>query len=129
MYMILYYDSRIRKAVVKSWAKDRVPNLESRVEVNIPDDEIESYESFSLRDPKIPISYKKAIAQRLYNAESDVIKAEVRLQRESWYENGKTIRTKNEDDRKALVREYKRCVYSLFDTLDLTHHFPETSQP
>ena len=41
MYMILYYDSRIRETVVKRWAEDRVPSLESRVEVNIPEDEIE----------------------------------------------------------------------------------------
>ena len=113
MYMILYYDSWIRATVVKCWDEDSVPGLEPQVEVNIPENEIEPHESYSLRDPKIPISYKKAIAQKLYEAESEVVKAEVRRQREVWRENGTTIHTEDKDERKVLVREYQRCVYSL----------------
>jgi len=77
MYMILYYDSRIRVTVVKRWDEDGVPGLESRVEVSILENEIEPHKSYSLRDPKIPILYKKAIAQKLYEAESEVVKAKV----------------------------------------------------
>jgi hypothetical protein len=111
MYMILYYDTRIRQVVVKRWAEDRVPSMESRVEVTIPEGEIESHESFTLRDPKIPITYKNAIAEKLYKAESEVIKAEVRSQREAWHD-GKTVRTDDEDERLALVREYQKYVRS-----------------
>ncbi|KAF9782108.1 hypothetical protein BJ322DRAFT_1110992 [Thelephora terrestris] len=108
MYMILYYDSRIRQTVVESWAEDGVPCLESRVEVNIPESEIEPHDSFTLKDPKIPISYKHAIARKLYDAESAAIKAEVRLQRETWHENGRTVRTTDEDERLSLVRDYQK---------------------
>lgn len=108
MYMILYYDSRIRETVVKQWAEDRIPSMESRVEVNIPENEIEPHDSFTMKDPKIPISYKNAIAQKLYEAESEAIKFEVRSQREAWLENGRTVHTKDEDERLALVRDYQR---------------------
>jgi hypothetical protein len=108
MYMILYYDSRIREVVLKRWAEDRVPCLESRVEVNIPDSEIEPHDSFTLKDPKIPVSYKHAIARNLYAAESEAIKTEVRLQREAWHENGRTVRTNNEEERLSLVRDYQK---------------------
>jgi phage protein D len=110
MYMILYYDTRIRQTVVKRWAQDRVEKLESRVKVTTPDNEIESHESFDLRDPKIPVSYKHAIAQQLYKVESETIKAEVRKQREAWHSDLtlKTVRTDDEDERLALVRQYHK---------------------
>ena len=110
MYMILYYDTRIRETVVKRWEKDRVECMESRVEVNIPESEIDPEDSFLMKDPKIPISYKNAIAQKLYDAESEVIKAEVLLQREARHMSGRTVRTENEGERLALVREYHKYV-------------------
>ena len=111
--MILYYDSRIRDVVVKRWAESRVPGLETGAEVNILENEIDSYDSFTLKDPKIPISFKNEIARKLYDAESEVIKANVRMHREAWNENGKTVRTDDEDLRQDLVREYKRYVCGL----------------
>lgn len=109
MYMTLYYDAKIRETVVKDWAKDPVEILESRVQVTIPDNEIEPHESFLFKDPKIPISYKKKIAQKLFNAESEAIKAEVRTQKEAW-QYGKTVRTSDEEERVELVRQYQKCV-------------------
>ena len=113
MYMILYYDTRIRETVVKRWAEDRVPSLEYRVELDIPEDEVEPCESYNMKDQKIPITYKNAIAQELYEAESEMIKMEVRSQREAWYEGSRTVRTDDEDQREILVREYQRYVHSL----------------
>jgi hypothetical protein len=112
MYMILYYETRIRETVVKRWAEDHVPSLESRDEVREPDEEIEPHESFDLTDPKIPISFKNSIAQTLYNAEPEVFKAEVRRQREAWHSdnNVKTVRTNDEDERLTLVRQYQKYV-------------------
>ena len=121
MYMILYYDTRIREVVVKRWAEDGVKSLESRVEVNIPEDEIEPCESYTLKDPKIPIAYKNAIAQKLYEAESETLKAEVRKQKEAW-RNGKTVRTDDEDERLELVRQYQKCV--TVDTLTSQSDLP-----
>ena len=114
MYMILYYDTHIREAVLKRWAEDGAPgSQESRVEAKIPESEIESHESFDMKDPKIPISYKHKIALQLYEAESDETKAEVRSQREAWHGNGRTVRGTDEAARLSLVREYQKYVHDL----------------
>ena len=111
MYMILYYDTRIREAVVKGWEEDRVPSMETNVDVDVPEKEIDPEDSFLMKDPKIPISYKNSIAQKLYEAESEAIKADVRLQQEVWHTNGRTVHTEDENERLALVRQYQKYVY------------------
>ena len=113
MYMVLYYDSRIRETVLKRWEEDHAVIQESRVEVNILDNEIEPHESFNLKDPKIPITYKNMVAQKLYDEESEAIKVEVRRQREAWHSDLtlKTVRTDDEEERLALVRQYHKCVH------------------
>ena len=113
MYMILYYDSRIRETVLKRWAEDHTPGSESGVEVNIPETEIDPHESHDMKDSKIPISYKHAVAMELYENEPEEVKVEVRLQREAWSEDGRTVRTANEEDRLSLVREYQKYVHTL----------------
>jgi hypothetical protein len=108
MYMILYYDTRIREVVVKCWAEDQVECMEFGAEANVPENDIDPQDSFILKDLRIPIAYKTAIAQKLYAAESEVIKAEVRTQREAWQPGGKTVRTNDEDEQRALVEEIQR---------------------
>lgn len=112
MYMILYYDSRIRETVLKRWAEEHAPDSESRVEVNIPEGEVEPHESFNMKDTKIPISYKHSVALSLYEAESEQVKAEVRSQQEAWHESGQTVRTSDDSKRLSLVREYQKYVLS-----------------
>ena len=130
MYMILYYDSHIRETVLKRWAEDHPPGSESGVEVNIPETEIEPHESHDMKDSKISISYKHAVAMELYENEPEEIKVEVQLQREAWNKNGKTVRTANDKDRLSLVREYQKYVHTLLLFLyHLTHSSPEISQP
>ena len=129
MYMILYYDERICEIVVRCWAEDHVPSLESRVEVWTPEDQIDPQDSFTMKDPKIPITYKTAITQKLYNAELEVIKANVRSHREAYGPGSKMVCTDNEDERLALVCEYQRyicCGCILY--LGLTCPSSETSQ-
>lgn len=111
--MALYYDSRIQESVVKGWAKDHVESLESRVEVNVPESEIDPCNSFLMKDSKIPIAYKNTIAQRLYKAESEVIKIRVRSQRESWHNNEENICTDDNNERQNLVCKYQKYVYNL----------------
>lgn len=114
MYMILHYETRIRKTVVKCWAENCIPSLESQVKVNIPEDEIEPHESYTFKDLKIPIAYKNAIATQLYEAESETFKTEVRKQKEAW-RDGKTVHTDDENKWLELVCEYQKCV--VVDTL------------
>jgi hypothetical protein len=130
--MIMYYDDRIRPTILKRWAEDGVPSLESRVEVNIPESQIERHESFTLKDYKIPVSYKVAIAQTMYEAESDAIKAEVRSQREAWHESGRSVRASGEEERLSLVRDYHKYAFTLLrcsrsDTF-FSRNFPALSR-
>ena len=118
MYMTLHYD-RIRQTIVDSWAKDGVASLESNIRVNIPENEIEPQDSFLLKDQKIPICFKNEIARQLYEAESEVVKAEVRAKREA-EKAGNPGRSANElleDERLALVRRYEKYVYAEFTVL------------
>ena len=114
--MILYYNSWIQETIQKCWTKDHVLSQESNVKVNIPESEIKSHESFNLKDPKIPILYKKAIVKTLYDGKSEWIKTNVWKHQEVWHE-GVTIHTDDKEDRQLLVHEYQRYVHSL-----LQHH-------
>ena len=83
VYMSLYYDSRIRKVVVERWAKDGLPQLEGNPPFEIPEEDISLEESAVFKDFKIPISFKNAIAQELWENEDEVVKSNVRSQRGS----------------------------------------------
>ena len=86
-----------------------MPSLECTVEVNVPESEIGREDSFLLKDLRILIMFKNEIAQELWDAKSNEIKAKVRLERETWQSGSdQTVRTDDEDDRLTLVREYQK---------------------
>ena len=129
MYMALYYDTHIRKVVLKRWAEDRIPNMESTVESNLPESDIEPHEGYTFKDMKIPISFKVAIAQGLYEKETDEIKADVQSKRARALDSEiKTVYNTSGSERMALVHEYQKYVRSLFHScplaLDLMYSFP-----
>ena len=109
--MTLHYD-RIRQIVADSWAKNRVESMESRVAVDIPENEIEPQDSFLMKDQKIPICFKNEIARKLYENESEEVKAEVRAMREAEKagDPGRMGNNKSEVERLALVRRYNKYV-------------------
>ena len=108
MYMILYYDSHIREVVLKRWEEEHKQTSESSVGVNILEGDIEPHESYTLKDAKIPIGYKHTVALELYENESVEVKTEVRLQREAWNGDGRTVRSQDPEERLSLVREYQK---------------------
>jgi len=115
--MILHYD-RIRDEIKRRWEEeDRVPSLETGV-VDVRQDLFDYRDSHVVKDQKIPLWYKKAIAKRLFHDEPEAVKAEVRAHREAWHCGlGKTVRTDDEDERLQLVREYNKYV-----RIRLYHH-------
>jgi len=112
MYMVLYYDSRIRQTVLERWAEGHV-GVESRVESTIPDGDIEPHESCIYRDAKIPITFKNAVAQELFENETVAIKAEVRSKREEG--TVKTVYNTRGDQRMELIHDYQRYARSLVE--------------
>ena len=113
MYMILYYDTRIRETVLKRWAEEGKPGLESTAQVNIQENEIEPYESFDMKDTKVPIWFKHSVALKLYEAEPEEVKVEVRSKREAWHEDGRTVHTADNEERLNLIRDYQKYVHIL----------------
>ena len=106
--MALYYDTRIRPVVVKRWTEAKITNMDfSHIEV--PEDQIDPEDSSLLKDTKIPLSFKNQIAQELYDAEDEAIKAAVRSKRET--ESAiKTVYNASDEERMVLVQEYQRLV-------------------
>lgn len=104
--MVLFYDDRIRKTILSRWAEDKIPQLETNITVQIPEDEVRREDSAVFKDMNIPISYKNAIAQQLWESEEEVIKQEVR----SWQRDKegvtKTVYNTNGEERLKLLREY-----------------------
>ena len=120
MYMVLYYDTRVRSTVLARWAKDRIPILESKEKETIPESDVESHESSVFKDTRIPISFKKAIAAELYKDETEEIKAEVRSKREAGPVYKNVYDVTQESERMELIDEYQKYVHSPAATLPST---------
>lgn len=109
VYMSLFYDTRIRKTVVERWAATHIPNMDfSGSSAAIPESQVDPEDSSLFKDTKVPLCFKNLIAQELYDAEEEEIKAEVRSKREA----GTLIKTVynagSEKERLEIVREYRK---------------------
>ena len=112
MYMSLYYDTRIRPTVVKEWGEVNLPNMDfSRPEV--PEEQVDPEDSHLFKDTKIPLCFKNNVAQRLYEAEEEAIKAIVRSKRENDLLIKTVYNVSGEEEQLELVREYQRYVARL----------------
>jgi hypothetical protein len=112
-YMTLYYDTRVRKTVLARWEEDRIPQLESNITTEIPEDEVRPEDSVFFKDMRIPICYKQAIAQELWENEGEAIKAEVRSHRNTEVAT-KTVYDTDGEERLKLLREYIKWVVNNF---------------
>ena len=114
MYMKLYYDARIRTTVLARWPLERIAILEAKVTETIPEGEIEPHESFLFKDLRIPISFKSRIAQELFDAETEEIRAEV-IAKQNEGPIVKTVYNTEGKERMLLVEEYQRyaCAFAV----------------
>jgi len=109
--MSLYYDTRIRPVVVKEWAEAAIPNMDfSRVET--PEEKVDPEDSHLLKDTKVPLCFKNAVAQRLYEAEEEDIQAAVRSTRDADVVI-KNVYTVSVEERRELIREYHQYATGL----------------
>lgn len=106
VYMALYYETRIREVVKQRWAAAGISNMDFGGQ-EIPEDQVDPEESSVFKDTKIPLFYKNMVAQGLYEAEEEAIKAHVRLVREEEHQI-KTVYNTTSTERIELVREYQR---------------------
>ena len=78
-YMSLYYDTRIREAVVKEWNEANITTMGfSGSYPEVPENQVDPEDSHLFKDRKIPLCFKRNVAQRLYEAEEEEIKDVVR---------------------------------------------------
>ena len=110
--MSLYYDTQIRPTIVKEWGEVNLPNMDfSRPEV--PEEQVDPEDSHLFKDTKIPLCFKNNVAQRLYEAEEEAIKAIVRSKRENDLLIKTVYNVSGEEERLELVREYQKYVARL----------------
>jgi len=109
-YMALFYDTRIRATVVKRWAETHIPNMDfSGGSAEVPEDEVDPEDSSLFKDTKIPICFKNHVAQELYDAEEEEIKAEVRSKRAGADPSIKTVfNAASETGRMEIVQGYRK---------------------
>lgn len=102
--MSLFYDERIRQVVVERWAATNLPDFKGS---DIPENQVDPEDSALLKDTRIPLHFKNAVAQALYDAEEEEIKEQVRSKRdEDLYASN--IRNVSDEKRVELVRAYQR---------------------
>lgn len=102
----MFYTSRIRPTVLSRWAEVKAAYPGSNDAQDLAEGEPLS-ENGVFRDVTIPISYKNAIAQELWDAEDEGIKKQVWARRET--DPGyKTVYNTDGQERLELVREYSK---------------------
>jgi hypothetical protein len=107
IYMVLFYDTRIRPTVLKEWAKVNLPNMDlSRPE--IPEEDVDPEDSHLFKDTKVLLCFKNEVARGLYEKEDEEIKSIVRARREQDLLI-KSVHNADEQVRLELVHEYQKC--------------------
>ena len=107
-YMSLYYDTRIRETIVKEWDEANITNMGfSGSSPEVPENQVDPEDSHLFKDRKIPLCFKRNVAQRLYEAEEEEIKDAVRSKREEKLLI-KTVYNVNEEERLELIQEYQK---------------------
>ena len=106
--MALYYDSRIRQVIIERWKEAVIPNMDfSGGLPDIPEDQVDAEDSSLFKDTKVPLCFKNHVAQELYAAEEEEIKAIVRSKRNA-DSSITTVYDADEEERLKLIREYQR---------------------
>ena len=89
-YVKHYWETKVRLEVIKSWA----PTLETDLfgESDIGEDQI-AWEAMLPTEKNIPLWFKMKIARRLYESESDEVKAEIDRLRDQEKEDSASAQT------------------------------------
>ena len=106
--MNLYYDSRIRKAVLDRWAEYGLgATFNSKGRTEISEDHVDPEDSPLLKDTAIPLDFKNSVARDLYKDEDEETKERVRAKRDEDIFSVTVYNTEGEE-RAELVRAYQR---------------------
>lgn len=104
--MSMFYDERIRAVVNQEWAERDFSAINYRGS-DIPEDQVDPEDSALLKDTKIPLVFKVAVAQKLYENEDEEVKERVRSKRNADLFSI-NIHDASDEDRAELVRAYQK---------------------
>ena len=79
MYVKRYWEAKVKQAVINEWAP--TPETDLFGETDIGEDQV-AWEALTPMEKNIPLWFRMKIGRKLYDAESDEIKAEIDQLRE-----------------------------------------------
>lgn len=107
-YVKRYWDTKIRQVVIDKWA----PTLETDLfdETDIGEDQV-PWEELTPMEKNIPLWFRMDIGRKLYEAESDEVKAEIDQLRDQEKEDAITARTSSttfttDEERREVMKRF-----------------------
>ena len=107
MYVKHYWDAKVKQEVINQWAP--TPETDLFDETDIGEDQV-AWEALTPMEKNIPLWFRMDIGRKLYEAESDEVKAEIDQLREQEQEDAVVARassttfTTDEERRKVMQR-------------------------
>ena len=102
MYVKVYWDTKVKQEVINMWAP--TPETDLFDETDIGEDQV-AWEALTPMEKNIPLWFRMEIGRKLYDAESDEVKAEIDQLREKEKEDAVAAWTSST----AFATDEERC--------------------
>lgn len=105
-YVKYYWESKIKKEVIKLWAP--TPETDLFGEIENGEDQV-AWEAMTPMEKNIPLWFRMKVGRQLYEAESEEVKAEVDRRREQEKEDAIAVSTATfgtEDERVRVMKRF-----------------------
>ena len=105
-YVKYYWESKIKKEVIKLWAP--TPETDLFGEIENGEDQV-AWEAMTPMEKNIPLWFRMKVGRQLYEAESEEVKAEVDRRREQEKEDAIAVSTTTfgtEDERVRVMKRF-----------------------
>jgi hypothetical protein len=107
-YVKHYWDAKVKQEVINEWAP--TPETDLFGEIDIGEDQV-AWEALTPMEKNIPLWFRMEIGRKLYEAESDEVKAEIDQLREQEKEDAVTARTSSttfttDEERREVMQRF-----------------------
>ena len=99
-YVGYYWESKIKKAVIDLWAP--TPETDLFGEIENGEDQV-AWEAMTPMEKNIPLWFRMEVGQKLYDAESEEVKAEVDRRREQEKQDAVVAMTFSTDEERLQI--------------------------
>jgi hypothetical protein len=113
VYVKQYWDAGVKQEVINKWAP--TPETDLFGETDTGEDQV-AWEVLTPMEKNIPLWFRMEIGRKLYEAESDEVKAEIDQLREQEKEDAVTARTSSttfttDEERRGVMRRFDEYVF------------------